>query len=506
MMIDQKHIIDFLAHPESYGGDKVERKETHISAIFLVGSKVYKLKKAIALPFLDFSELSMREKACRAEYHLNKRTAPDIYQSVVPIVIDKKGNLKIIEEIPDDNDSEVVDWLVVMNRFDESSLFDHLAETKILTDLHIRQVADEVAHLHQQAEKSYEWGGYEGIKQTILGNKTCFDRYTDSIFTAEESQILTDRSLSAMESLKDQLENRRLNGYVRQCHGDLHLGNICLYQNRPTLFDAIEFNEAFSKIDCFYDVAFLLMDLKARQMPRLANIFLNRYLERLSDSAALPLLPLFISIRAAIRSHVSAAMGKAELARTYYQQALEALDPREVSLIACGGFSGSGKSRLARELAPLICQAPGAFILRTDVLRKRIAGVAFEEKLGDEFYSQKITDEVYDLFFSEAELALKNGHSVILDAVFAKEEQRKRAESLAKHYGLPFYGFWLQAESKTLKERVVTRQKEASDATPDIVDRQYRYDLGIMDWNRIDSSGSKDETIRQALHFMKRTS
>lgn len=260
---------------------------------------------------------------------------------------------------------------------------------------------------------------------------------------------------------------RRDGGFVRQCHGDLHLRNILLSDGRPILFDAIEFNEALASIDVMYDLAFLLMDLEHRDLRGLANVVINAYLDATADEGGVALLPLFLSVRAAVRAHVSAAnarrapvLGEREVlireARAYLDMALGYLAPEPARLDAIGGLSGTGKSRAARELAPLLGPAPVARILRTDVIR-RLGGVDIHERLGQHGYAPAMTERTYGRLFQLSERALAAGQAVVADAGFAGPDQRDAIASVARNAGVPFRGLWLEASPDVMARRVGER-------------------------------------------------
>jgi aminoglycoside phosphotransferase family enzyme/predicted kinase len=493
-MDDQSAVVAFLADPASYGrqGASVERIDTHISHIFLAGDRAYKLKRAVTLPFLDFSHLAERERFCRKELEVNRRVAPDLYLGLRAITREADGRLAW------DGKGEVLDWVVEMARFDQAGLFDHLAAAGKLDRRLIEQLADVVAELHEGAEITPGWGGAKGIGHVIATNDATFRQFIGRPFTLAEIDALTGQSWNWLERLTPLLEARRRAGKVRRCHGDLHLGNICLIEGRPVPFDAIEFNEEFACIDQFYDLAFLLMDLDFRGFGEFAALLLSRGLSASGDIEALAALPLFLSLRAAIRSHVTAAMGKAEEARRYFDRALLYLHPPPPGLIAVGGLSGSGKSHLARRLAPFIGARPGALVLRSDVLRKRLAGVAPETALPPAAYGEEMTERVYAGLIEQAGRALAAGHAAIIDAVSARPEQRARIAALARHANVPFTGLWLDAAPGALKSRVEQRRHNASDATVAVVEQQLHYDLGEIDWIRIDSSGDKAHTLELA--------
>jgi aminoglycoside phosphotransferase family enzyme/predicted kinase len=503
----QRDIFALLSDPATYGDgvERVDRIDTHISAVFLAGDRVYKLKRAVRLPFLDFSTLEQRHMACLAELVVNRRTAPELYVGLTAITREDDGKLALGGE------GQPVDWLVVMVRFDQDSLMDHMAAAGQLTRAHANDLADAVAAFHAAAEPRPGWGGEAGIRSTIDSNAVCFAQDMPGLFDAVEAGRVTEGSLAWLTRLAPLLEARRAAGLVRLCHGDLHLGNICVLDGKPRLFDGIEFSDTFACIDVYYDLAFLLMDFRARGLPDMASWVLNRYLEQSCDLEGLAALPLFLSLRAAIRAHVSAAMARvgddahrrAE-GLAYMDMAGRYLDPPPPRLMAVGGLSGSGKSRLGRDLAPLVGAAPGAVVLRTDVLRKRLMGVGPETRLPPEGYSGEMTERTYAALFEATERALKTGHSVIADAVFASPTQRSGIQAVATRQGVPFDGMWLEARPEVMRSRIEARKHNASDATAAVLDRQLGLDLGEIDWLRVDSSGAKEDTFsnaRKSLHL-----
>jgi predicted kinase len=299
----------------------------------------------------------------------------------------------------------------------------------------------------------------------------------------------------ALEPFVDLVARRLAAGAVRRCHGDLHLRNIVLLGGEPVPFDAIEFSDKIANIDVLYDLAFALMDLSRQGLGALANRLLNEWLWRIAEMPAAPhdealaLLPLFLSRRASIRAYVDSAVtavsgGDNAPARAYQQAALAFLQPAPPRLLAAGGLSGSGKTTLALKLAPDIGRPPGAVVVRSDVERKRMAGVGLEERMPAGSYSPELSARVYAALLARAERILRAGHSVVLDAVFAREDERRAAEALAVKVGVPFEGLWLDVPKEVAQARVAARKGDASDATPDVVERQFGYDLGEIDWKR----------------------
>ena len=502
---DQQEVIAFLSCPATVGdGCKaVRRTETQISIVFIGDQRVLKLKRAIKLPFLDFSTVEQRREACEAEVALNRRTAPDLYQGACPIRRAVDGGLRL------GGDGEVVDWVVDMRRFDEDTLLDRVAQRGGLDRHLMEDLAAAVADLHAKAEPRHDFGGREGIAGTMEGNAAALRQVAEGILGEEEVERVILETQEAFGRYETVLAARRDGGLVRRCHGDLHLRNIFLAEGRPTLFDAIEFSDLIAVIDVFYDLAFLLMDLDRRGLRPLANLVLNRYLDITGDTGGLRPLPLFLAMRATIRAFVSAGGAKAigdgaeeatlvEDARTYLSMATEYLRVPTPRLIAIGGLSGTGKSRLARVLAPELGTAPGARIARSDALRKRLAGVDPMTRLGPDGYSVEMTERTYARVLDEARDALQAGQAVIADAVFARPEQRSAIEAIAREAGVPFLGLWLEAPVKAMADRVTRRQRNVSDATVDVVRKQLDYELGDITWSRVDTGGSRHRTAELA--------
>jgi predicted kinase len=309
------------------------------------------------------------------------------------------------------------------------------------------------------------------------------------------SEALAEAMPKSLEPFVDLVARRVAAGAVRRCHGDLHLRNIVLLNGAPVPFDAIEFSEKIANIDVLYDLAFALMDLARQGLGALANRLLNEWLWRVSEVAdasheeALALLPMFLARRASIRAYVDSAITAVSgadnaPARAYQKAALSFLRPAPPRLLAIGGLSGSGKTTLALKLAPDIGRTPGAVVVRSDVERKRQAGVALEARMPEGSYTPEASAKVYAAFMARAERVLRAGHSVVLDAVFAKPGERAAAEALAAKVGVPFQGIWLDVPKDVAQERMAARKGDASDATPAVVERQFGYDLGAIGWER----------------------
>lgn len=496
----QSDVIAFLSDPATYGGAAPERIDTHISTVFLAGDTVYKLKKAITLPFVDFAPLDRRKAACEMELQVNRTGAPGVYQAVDAITRGSDGRLGF------NGAGTVVDYVVRMRRFEQSTLFDRLGAEGKLDRLLMQRAAHLAAALHDASEPRHDFGGAAALRSTILGNREAFRPNMPAVVDADAVEALTAESLAAVERHAALLDARRDAGCVRRCHGDLHLRNMALYDGRPILFDAIEFNDDFAIIDTLYDLSFLLMDLDDRGHRRLANIVLNAYGEKRPEVEGLAVLPLMLSMRAAIRSHVAAASvahqqtddGKkamADEARRLLTRARAYLTPPPPRLVAVGGLSGSGKSRMGREVAPFIGAAPGAAVFRTDVLRKQLAAVDPYERLPSDAYTPDMSARTYRALYDHARRALAAGHSVVADAVFARPEERAAIAQVARDASVPFDGLWLEAPPEVARQRVTERKGNVSDATAAVLEAQLQYDLGEITWTRIDTARPKFKVL-----------
>jgi aminoglycoside phosphotransferase family enzyme/predicted kinase len=505
MAIDQRDIITFLSTPEAHGlrHARVERIDTHISVVFLVRGRAYKMKRAVTFPYLDYSTLELRRLACQREVALNRRTAPAIYRAVVAVTAEPGGRLVL------GGSGEAVEWLVEMARFDDGMLLDNLADTHRLPVELAEQLGRAIADFHEHAAPRRDYGGEPGMRRVVDGNLS--EMLADRSGTLDPAgcAALHGQARAAMDRCSALLDARRVHGLVRQCHGDLHLHNVFLSDGVPTLFDAIEFNDDFACIDVMYDFAFLLMDFEHRGLAPQANAALNAYLMLRPDYAGLALLPLFLSCRAAVRSKVSLAeanvLSDAHAqaahrceARAYLQLSQALLEPDPPSLVAIGGLSGSGKSTVARLLAPAIGAIPGAVVLRTDVIRKHMMGVQLSRRLPESAYDAETTARVYARAIHAAEACLRAGHSVILDAVFADRRHRDAVERIATEAGVPFCGLWLEVPYRTAARRLHARATDASDADVRVLQMQTRRDPGEMFWRRVDASGQAREVADAA--------
>jgi len=460
-----------FAELSDWFSQRAERKiETSCAQVFLEGARAWKIKRPVDYGYLDYSTTDKRRWALERELRFNRLAAPDIYLSVRSVTREEDGSLTI------DGQGAVLEHVLEMRRFDENAV---LAECPWVIDGPLAdQLGRATARFHKAAERQV---GAEGgaLGWTVASNARVLETFKSSLGAAEV-QDLIDRSWAALEEAKPLLKQRGEAGYMRRCHGDLHLGNVLLENGAPVLFDCIEFNDALGEMDVLYDLGFLLMDLDFRRRTDAANRALNAWLDEAARDLpvghwqGLSLLPLILSVRSGIRTHVNAFAGDFAAAQAYLSKAREHLDHRPAALVAIGGLSGSGKSTLARMAAPGLGGVPGAVVLRTDEVRKRLFEAVPLQTLGPECYTLQAHSRVYDQMRSEAAAVLAAGRSVVLDATFLDPAEREKVSALAAQLSAPFEGVWLNSDAAVLRERVTNRRGDASDADVAVLDAQLK--------------------------------
>jgi aminoglycoside phosphotransferase family enzyme/predicted kinase len=497
----QESVLRWLADPVTHNGAPVRRYDTHANAVFLAGEHAYKVKRAVRFPFLDYSTLQKRKVACDAELRINRLFAPRLYRGVVAITREVDGHLAL------GGMGEPVEWAVDMVRFDEERTLDHMAARGELDpDLPLR-LARLVAAMHAKAPPAEAAAWLEAMVRYLRQNAEAFHNASDLFPEARVSE-LDQKSHAALDRLMPLLKQRAAQGLVRRCHGDLHLGNVVMLDDEPVAFDAIEFDPVIASGDLLYDLAFLLMDLLERDLCNEANRLFNAYLSktrRKADYRGVAALPFFISVRAAIRAHVLAlrlqqgatTAGLAEDARRYFELALDSLAPARPMLVCIGGLSGTGKSLLARSLAPYLEPQPGAVVLRSDVERKHLFDVEETTRLPATAYTPEVSDRVYRVLTDKALQIASAPYPVIVDAVFGQAAERSAIEMAATRAGLHVRGFFLTTDTTTRVGRVAQRGQgsDASDADVLIAQAQENGVIGALDWLRVDASGRPEETL-----------
>ncbi len=472
---------------ETWGfpGEPVEHVQTHAAHIFLIRDRAFKIKKDVVLPYLDFSDREKRRAVLENELAINRLFTPGIYLGV----------------------SEVLgEPVLIMRRFPAQALLDWTIAHGGVSPALAENLARMVALSHDNAPRC-DVRGNDIMCGLGAQLSAAFINSPDIFHPAEtlDFHALFEAALKANKALLNERSGR---GLVRRCHGDMHAGNIIVEHGVPKLFDAIEFSEKIATIDVLYDLAFLLMDLWTQGEGRAANRVLNHYLHlrrREEDLSGLALLPMFLSTRAGVRALVTAdlaheltlsrSMKQRSQAMDWFRAAIAYLKPAPPRLLCVGGLSGTGKSTLAAAIAPDIGAPPGAIHVRSDIERKVLAGVKETERLSADHYSREASFHVYEACFRRAEKALHAGHSVVMDAVFARADERRAAAEVARVCGARFAAIWLEAPLDVLKARVGARTGDASDATPAVVDTQSAYDLGAIVWPRATAAGTPEETL-----------
>ncbi len=470
----------------------ITRIETQGAVVLLAGQEAYKIRRAIRLPFLDYSTRDKRRRACEREVEINRDSAPGVYLGVIPVNFDGR-------KFAFGGAGEIVDWATHMRRFDENATLDRIAERGGLTREMLTSLARTIHAMHERAPPRDGAPSLASLEAYLDQNRAAFAGEPD-LFDPLLAADLDRQARSALAAARPLLIARGGQGLVRRCHGDLHLRNIVLIDGEPTPFDAIEFDEAIATGDILYDLAFALMDLWERGLVGEANLLMNAYLSRSGEDAysGLAALPFFLSLRAAIRAKVEAAnlphlsgdtLGRTrDGAKRYFEFARAFLAPAPARLIAVGGLSGTGKSSLAALLAPRLGRAPGAVWLRSDVERKHLFGVEETAKLSERAYSAEASRETYARMEHKAALALQAGQSVIVDAVHAHAAEREATRRIGEAAGAKFIGLWLEAPLGQRTQRVERRSRDASDADADVVARQAAEPLNEKGWARLDAS------------------
>ncbi len=472
---DSLQLIESLRQPEAYDHPvgPISVVETHISWVVLTGSYAYKLKKPVNLGFVDFSTLDRRLHFCREELRLNGRLAPDLYLDVVPITGTPQKPRVAGSGIP-------IEYAVRMRQFPQEALLGQVLARGELTNAHIDQLTADVAAFHScvaVAGSDTPFGTPERLREPV--DETV--RFLDSTIQTADFQQKLDRLCDwieiAFSAHRADFEQRKQEGFVRECHGDMHLGNMILEQGRVVIFDCIEFNDNLRWIDVASEIAFCVMDLEDRKAPRLARRFLNAYLERTGDYAALRVISYYFVYRALVRAKVAAIrLGQDDLladersrlvdeCRQYLELAEASTRPLPRFLAITHGFSGSGKTFVAQSLL----EQTAALRVRSDVERKRLFEfdplARTSSGLGESIYAADATQRTYARLLELASLVLNAGFPVIVDATFLMRAQREQFRRLAKSLNVRFLILDCRADDDTLNQRVQIRAREEFDAS-----------------------------------------
>jgi hypothetical protein len=463
-----------LAHPRAYTHtvDSINIVETHISWVILTGKYAYKIKKPVDLGFLDFSTLEKRHHYCLEELRLNRRLEPEIYLDVVAIT----GTY----DTPSmDGEGSVLEWAVKMRQFDPTLQFNRLLEKKLLRQEHIESLAKRIIAFHAilpGSDSATKHGDAESVHAPIHDNYLQADRYTDSAVIKDRLHLLQNWHEQQYIKHKSLLNKRKYTGFVRGCHGDLHLANIALENNKVIIFDCLEFNDNLRYIDVINEISFLLMDLEAQKSPDLANYFLNYWLQVTGDFEGLQLLSYYKAYRSMVRAKVAIIeatqktgiekTGARERADLYLTLTRHYTSRTQCAIILTHGLSGSGKSTISRQLASHI----NAIYVRSDIERKRL----FNDKKTD-IYSEHSSQITYNKLEKISADIISAGYNALVDATFLAQNTRQKYIALADNLGIPCIILDFFAPRELLEKWLIERAEsgnDASDANIEILNKQ----------------------------------
>lgn len=464
---------DFYPHPVS---GAIAVIQTHCSMVFLTGDYAYKLKKAVNFGFLDYSSLAKRQHFLLQELVLNQQVAPEIYLTVLPI--SQLGDRFVLG-----NEENIVEYVLKMAQFPQSCLLSNLFAAGELKPEYLQELGLKVAEFHQKAKTDDyidSFGQIAVIKQSVDENYRRTEKYVGPVQTTERYQQTRQFTDDFMAQKVALFEQRRLSHKIRECHGDLHLRNICYWHDRIQLFDRIEFNEPFRFVDVMYDVAFTIMDLEAKGRQDLGNIFLNTYLEQTGDWEGVQVLPFYLCRQAYVRAkvtsmllddpHISATEKAAAIAvaKDYYGLAWHYTQIPVGKMILMSGLSGSGKSTVAKALAPQL----NAIQIRSDAVRKQLAGIPLQTQGDASLYREEMNERTYGRLTELGLLLSQAGFTVILDAKYDRYRWRSEAIQTAQSQNIALKIIYCQADLPTLRDRLLHRSGDISDATVDLLEQQ----------------------------------
>jgi len=468
-------IIQRLLNPDCYEHlvEQVELLHTHISWVLLAGQYAYKIKKPVKFGFLDFSDLNKRKYFCEEELRLNRRFSPEIYLAVVPIT-NKNTTLKM------NGNGSALEYAVKMQRFPQEARLDNMLAHHQLNPPHIDSFSQRIANFHLTAPHAPDdssLGAADTVCKPVAEN---FEQIKQCIKEQTMTHRIQSLSLWAKhrhQQLSPVFEQRKALGFIRECHGDLHLANMAFIHQQATLFDCIEFNESFRWIDVMSEIAFLCMDLDDHHCSPLAWRFLNNYLSLTGDYAGLQVFNYYLAYRAMVRAKVACLqLTQTDLSATETKQTQENFKdyillaqqytvPRDTPLIITHGLSGSGKSTLTQALLEKL----GAIRIRSDIERKRMFGLnalsQSEDHIKQNMYNEKSFQATYQHLADMARLIISYGFPVIIDATFLKQSQRQLCQSLAGQLQVPFIILDCQLPKHILQKRISHRLQQANDAS-----------------------------------------
>ena len=515
MIVDsQKDIVEALLNPKLYPAKwkvkEVHVEQSHIAFLFMVGDYVFKLKRAVLMPDVDFSTPAKRRLACVQEMKRSTIYAPNLVLGVRSVRKLSNGRICIGGKA-----GEEIDTVIVMHRLSYNNILGNVVPSEQFDRFAVMDLAEQLAELHSKAKPFRTKWNESTVQKIILETERVLSCFSPKLFDKKKLDRLMKDMLKSVSDNSRLLSLRSKSGHVRKCHGGLMLSNIAKTENGYLFFSPIEYSEQLECIDTMYDLAYLLMDFEVRGMRKLSNILLNHYLAYMNDVAGYPLLHLYQSMRAAGRAAVCAQrsmlLSKNEKkeaiqrAKTYFDLACHFMTSYPPVLIACGGLSGSGKSRVARELGGLLNPAPGAVILRDDIVKKQINGCPIDQHFDKAFDTPVVEKIVYDVLRQETRTALLAGCSVIVDALFYDINERVAIEKLAQELNIPFVALWMDAPFDVRLDRIQKRKRNPSDVrTQEDLTKQLSLDTGEVHWLKIMTDKSREETLDAALDVLNK--
>ncbi len=494
-MADISQLIARMQQPDFYSHhveQNIELVQTHASYIFLTGEYTYKLKKNVDYGFLDYSTLAKRKFFLNEELRLNQKIAAELYLEVMPI---SSNDHRFFLGSSD----HIVEYALKMRQFPQENLFSNLLKAGKLNRDCFTKLGKIVAKFHFSAESNHyinSFGTVAKISAAFAENYHQSQKYVGIVQTQKQFEATKAYTDAFFTERQDLFQARVDQGKIKECHGDLHLKNICLWKDKIQLFDRLEFNESFRFVDTMYDVAFTIIDLEARKKPEFANAFLNSYLEYTGDWKGLLILPLYLSRQAYVRAKVNSFLlddpQVAEIDRQearkaasdYYRQAYQYTQSTSGSIILMSGLSGSGKSIVAQSIARkkgAIQQARGTsrnkfgvstLQIRSDAVRKHLAGISLDESGTDNIYSQEMTQKTYDRLWELGIILAQEGYMVILDAKYDRLSLRQSVITQAENYNISWKIIHCTAPLSVLRDRLNQHQNDISDATADLITNQ----------------------------------
>lgn len=527
MPADSERLMDSLeGRPRLFGAERVERLETHISWVLLAGECAWKFKKPVNFGFLDFSTLERRRFFCEEELRLNRRLAPRLYLDVVPIT-------GTVDEPGIGGEGTPIEYAVKMRRFSQESLLSRALPDGRLQSEHIDRLAREVAVFHESippAAATSPYGSSEGVWAPLAENFRQLARVGGDASHAATVAGIEEWCRSEHAARRPLFEQRRQRGFIRECHGDMHLGNMILEQDGSvTIFDGIEFSESLRWIDVASEMAFLTMDLEDRGRPDFAHRCLNAYLELTGDYDALGVLPFYLVYRATVRAKVASLRLQQEgidapeherqrhHLRSYLELAERSTRPPRPFLVITSGVSGTGKTFGTQ---PIVEQF-GAVRIRSDVERKRLFGLKPLDRsgsgLGTGLYTREASQRTYEQLRMLTRAGLAAGRPIIADATFLRRSSRDEFRRIAEDAGVPFVILSFDAPESVLRDRVRRREqheRDASEATLAVLDQQLRHrepleeseraDAVEIDTTRTDTGDKMIARVRKLIQAMPR--